>query len=565
MVTQSFHKIRKNNFIQFLKRVLQGCYGAKNKLKKVRIIWISLLCLSLIGFPLVSHALSVQEVPNPRQAYGGWVTDMANILSESAENQLNQMISELEATTAVEMAVVTVPTTAPAPTPKVFTTELFNQWGIGKKGADNGVLFLTSVGDRRVEIETGYGIEGVLPDAKVGNIISTEITPLFRQGNMEGGILAGTQGLIAAISTTPPLPTITEETEINPINWTPLLLAGGGGLAAIAGGAAYRRKSRRIFIEPTGRSRSEKLFQKKKGLYCSQCKHSLKALEETELDSHLTPQEQVAKQLGSVQFRGIFCSTCSPNRPLSGIHILSQETQLANVTTCPTCQELTITRQVTQIVEKPTWNQTGKHWITEDCHCCDRHEKILEDIPCLEPPANAVFLEPVGRSRVNDSNLTQCDRPAHCQVCRYPLEKVQGAAKEALLCHSETVAQTLGSVKFIAWKCSNCYPESANTFVHIRGYIQSSSILECSTCQELTVTRTERVIQHPTTYGSGIEEIRDHCHCCGQENVQEILLPPLPPPPPPSSYSYSSSDSSSSDSGNFGGGDSGGGGAGGDW
>ncbi len=97
------------------------------------------------------------------------------------------------------MAVVTVPETAPAASPKTFATELFNKWGIGKKGKDNGVLFLISVGDRRVEIETGYGVEGILPDAKVGNIINTQIIPRFKKGDFEGGTLAGTKALVVIL------------------------------------------------------------------------------------------------------------------------------------------------------------------------------------------------------------------------------------------------------------------------------------------------------------------------------------------------------------------------------
>ncbi len=70
---------------------------------------------------------------------------------------------------------------------------MFNTWGIGKKGRDNGVLFLVSKGDRRTEIETGDGIEGILPDAKVGNILRKQVTPQFKQGKFEAGILAGTR------------------------------------------------------------------------------------------------------------------------------------------------------------------------------------------------------------------------------------------------------------------------------------------------------------------------------------------------------------------------------------
>jgi uncharacterized protein len=576
-------------------------------------IWGFLLGLSLILFPLLNHAITVQDVPNPQQQYGGWVTDMANILSPETENQLNRMISELEATTGAEIAVVTVPTTAPSSNPKAFTTELFNHWGIGKAGTDNGVLFLTAVEERRVEVETGYGVEGVLPDAKVGNILKTQVTPRFREGDFEGGILAGTQGLIEAIAADPPLLTPEIQPEPMPMNWTALLFVGGGALAAVAGGKAYQ-KSRQIFIEPTGRSRSTKLFQNPRRLYCNQCKHLLKPLEDSEINSHLTPPERAAQQLGSVQFTGVFCATCHPEPSIGDVHILSYETQLSNVTHCPICQELTVTRQVSQIVKQPTWNQPGKQWIAEDCHCCDRHEEILENIPCLEPPSNAVFLEPTGRSRVqgqpNFLGNRECDRPAHCLLCRYPLEKIQGYPLQSLLTKPETTAQTLGSVNFIGWKCATCYPESGNHPLHIRGYIENSAILECAICQELTVTRTEQVIQEPTTSSSGRQEIRDRCHCCGNESTQSIILPALPPPSPvyssssqsssstsstdttsasffgtssdssnysssdSSSYnssdssSYSSSDSSSyssSDSSDFGGGESGGGGAGEDW
>ena len=118
-----------------------------------------------------SLAISVDSVTNPQQANGTWVTDMANMLSSASEAELNRMIVDLEATNGTELAVVTVPDTQPSTSPKAFATELFETWKIGKEGADNGVLFLISKGDRRTEVETGYGVEGVLSDAKVGSIL----------------------------------------------------------------------------------------------------------------------------------------------------------------------------------------------------------------------------------------------------------------------------------------------------------------------------------------------------------------------------------------------------------
>ncbi|MEG4631639.1 TPM domain-containing protein [Microcoleus sp. AR_TQ3_B6] len=166
-----------------------------------QIIWTSWLCFSAIAFPVTSQAITVQEVPNPRQVNNTWVTDKANILSDSTETQLNQMISDLEAKNGSEIAVVTVPDTKPSATPKAFATELFNFWGIGKKGKNNGVLLLISSGERRVQIETGSDIQSILPDAKAVGIIQTEITPRFKQQDFDGGTVAGTKALVNVLQT----------------------------------------------------------------------------------------------------------------------------------------------------------------------------------------------------------------------------------------------------------------------------------------------------------------------------------------------------------------------------
>jgi uncharacterized protein len=197
------------------------------------VIWLGSLCVAFFLVPSPGLALTVQEVPNPRQVSGGWVTDKAEILQPETETQLNQMIARLEAKNGAEIAVVTVPETAPAASPKEFTTNLFNYWKIGKKGQDNGVLFLISVKDRRVEIETGYGVEGILPDGKVGNIIKTQITPRFRQKDFDGGTLAATRAIIVSLE-----PSLSKElTQDTPQNnsrgvhfWMWLGVAIGGGL-----------------------------------------------------------------------------------------------------------------------------------------------------------------------------------------------------------------------------------------------------------------------------------------------------------------------------------------------
>lgn len=160
----------------------------------------SVLAALLWLLPGAGLAFAVRDVPNPRQSYGGWVFDGAGILRQDTETNINGMINILQQHDGSEMVVVTVPDTSGSSSPKTFATELFNTLKIGKKGIDNGVLMLISKGDRRVEIETGYGIEERLPDSRAGAIISTAMLPRFKEGNFDGGTLAGVGDVIGLLS-----------------------------------------------------------------------------------------------------------------------------------------------------------------------------------------------------------------------------------------------------------------------------------------------------------------------------------------------------------------------------
>ena len=148
-------------------------------------------------------AIAIQDVPNPRQINGTWVSDSADLLDPATEAKLNLMIDDLERSNGAEIAVVTVPETAPAPSSKQFATSLFNTWKIGKRDQNNGVLFLISKGDRRIEIETGTGLAQRLPDSKVAALIKGTIAPAFKQDKFQEGTIAGTESLIRSLEAAP--------------------------------------------------------------------------------------------------------------------------------------------------------------------------------------------------------------------------------------------------------------------------------------------------------------------------------------------------------------------------
>jgi uncharacterized protein len=151
-------------------------------------IWLILLIL-----PVIASAAG-PEIPSPQ----GEVTDLVGILDGGTRQELTRLIREVRDRTTAEIAILIVPTTSPE-TIEDYSVAAFGRWKIGQQGQDNGLLFLVAVQDRRLRITTGYGLEGILPDGKVGEIRDREIVPLFRTGRYAEGILRGTQALAAVI------------------------------------------------------------------------------------------------------------------------------------------------------------------------------------------------------------------------------------------------------------------------------------------------------------------------------------------------------------------------------
>lgn len=150
--------------------------------------WLTLLVLPGLLFA------GTPKLPSP----AGPVTDLAGIIDNATRQRLLQVIRQVEERTSAEIAILTVPTTAPQSIQE-YSVAVFDQWKIGKRGKDNGLLFLVAVRDRRMWITTGYGLEEILPDGKVGEIRDRAILPRFRAGRYAEGILRGTQSLAAII------------------------------------------------------------------------------------------------------------------------------------------------------------------------------------------------------------------------------------------------------------------------------------------------------------------------------------------------------------------------------
>jgi len=133
------------------------------------------------------HANAAEfEIPTLRHA----VTDQAEMLSPTTRAQLESALQQLRKVGKTQLAVLTVPDLAGL-TIEQASIRVVDEWKLGTKEADNGVLLLVARDERKVRIEVGQGLEGALTDAYAKRIIDEAITPLFREGDMNGGVIMG--------------------------------------------------------------------------------------------------------------------------------------------------------------------------------------------------------------------------------------------------------------------------------------------------------------------------------------------------------------------------------------
>lgn len=153
----------------------------------------------LFGYFFISICSVLAAEPQYPSRPQGYINDYVRLIHPSDQATINRLLLELEQKTTAEVAVVTVLTTQPE-TIESYSVKLFEKWGIGKKGKDNGVLFLIASKDRRVRIETGYGLEGALPDVLCHKIIENLVVPAFKTGEYSKGITAGVQAVVGLVA-----------------------------------------------------------------------------------------------------------------------------------------------------------------------------------------------------------------------------------------------------------------------------------------------------------------------------------------------------------------------------
>jgi uncharacterized protein len=159
----------------------------------VRAVLRALVALGLLAGG-AAGGRAAETLPPPPAAY---FNDYAGLVPAADAQRLDAKLRQFAGETSTQV-VVAVFKSLPSPSLEDYAVRTAESWRVGRKGWDNGAVLFVFVDDRKMRIETGYGLEGALPDQLAGRILDEQVRPRFRTGDWVGGLEAGIDGIIAA-------------------------------------------------------------------------------------------------------------------------------------------------------------------------------------------------------------------------------------------------------------------------------------------------------------------------------------------------------------------------------
>ncbi len=474
---------------------------------------LSTLFFLLIALVSTAHAQSytIETVPNTKLISNSYVSNPDHVLSNQAVVEINQLLDSLEKKTSAQVAVVMLNSIGDEDIFE-FAQSLFVKWGIGKSGNDNGLLILFVQDKRTVRFHTGYGLEGILPDAICKRIQTQRMVPFFKDGNIDAGMKAGIEEvakIIADPNYTEEINEATSKSENLDPGDASLFMAFGWFIIGII-----------VFLF------KRKGFSNAKN-FSSDIPHSKMSSWQWLLWCYLVPLAilffLIPNHSWWVYFGGIY-----------GYIVLLGLGKYARISK-----------------EANTWFEK-KEYHAVHYFLSDQKKAVLA--MAIFFPLPFIFVYWLLKNKIKSIRT----KPRDCKNCGQKSNRLDEVAEDEYLSKESQFEETLKSVDYDVWKCNACGEISLEAYINEK--TEYSECPKCKTHAFYTSSSTTKVAA--TTSHSGKNEIVKTCKYCNHRHVSTETIPMIVI----SSSSNSSSSSSSSDSGgSWGGGDSGGGGASSSW
>ena len=343
--------------------------------------WVVVLACAL-GTPALG--ITVEGVPRPGQ--GSWSVDTTSTLSPATRAVVDRLGDELNAGGQGQLTVVVVDTTGGRGA-RDFALDLFNRWGIGHAGRDDGALLFIALKDRKAEIVLGDGVDGPREQAASDRVMRDDIVPAFKRGNPNAAVSGGARGLHRLILqselnnpgeatasaeaqagvdpvTSPPVSDPPQDAEVSPPRRSssssePSLgfLAGGAGVlgaVGLAGRALYRRRPRK----------------------CQKCGGERTRLDEAEDDTHLDAGQRREESVGSVDYDVWWCNPCED------AIVERYGAFFTRYARCAQCRFVTADK-TTRTVLAATYDHGGQVEVTLSCKHCGHVSHSRHSTPRL--------------------------------------------------------------------------------------------------------------------------------------------------------------------------------------
>ena len=502
----------------------------------MRIWWIWLLLASM------AWAIPYDQVSNPR-AKGVWVADMAGLLSASQKQSLNRQISQLEAANGTELAVVLVADCS-GRNPRDYAHRLLNFWGVGKRGVNNGLLYLVSVQEHRMEVATGDGIRHFASDADLKQLLEQRVVPQFKAKKPDRGVIVCVEELCKRLTPChfdqlPPLSRVVQSLPDPRKN---------GSLIAdphkrLPPAAAHKARQQLIdlihqrdiqivcvILDDLGGETLGKVEEELKIAWGIRGRDGFLLISRQPPQAYLYLGEDALLDY-SLAHRNQF--TREANRLVGSGHYAGLIDALHNYLTHPD-------PRTAPVVDAPA--STLSWW--------DELKPYFPFLGLCTPLVAGFLLARHLRYRARK-----------CPQCAGPMVRLDEQEDDAYLNPQEQVEERLGSVDYDIWLCPGC------EITHKGRYAAwFSSYSSCPACSARTLRKSSHTISSPTEWSEGQGRTDSHCLACKFHDVSYYSIARVSPPDTSSDSSSSwSSDSGSSGGGSFGGGSSGDGGAGASW